>query len=661
MDGAGIALPRAPRDALEDGGDGRIVCLIGGVSGEFCRLVKAARSAQNIGTDGRLCVLLVGKQLARFTRPDPQNVGLQTEPARGSVSTLVVARPRPAQAAPTRGDKVPNGFAGHRGPLEVPRKLGAIVELTKRGVGRAGRQLTQREPAWFNGDIPVRRPGQAARVAPVDLQGEVLSRKRRRAGVEIARAEAGRARYDRDLDRHPARRTLDRLHVDRCHKQPVEGERRSLTHHITSSSHTATAAQGSQVTRSALDWKYVDIRNCTRLTRHGAAQRVAALLTRAVRAPGWRAVKNAAHGGVRGRHTRRVLLAAGLSALCASPAPASPLARASDRDCADFTNQAQAQEYFLAQGGPSADPDRLDGDPGDGVACESLPCPCNRSTRRDMGARPTPTRRTRVIAARIVSVIDGDTVKVRYGKTPRTVRIIGIDTPETRRPGVAVECGGPEATASMKRLAPVGARIVVRTDPSQDTFDRYDRLLAYLRRGRRDLGRTQISRGWAKTYVYGGKPFQRTTGYRRSQKRAKRLRRGVYGKCGGDFHTGQARASAPRRTRITAMRMKLRGVGTPGAGYDVEVAIRVRVCGRVGAVAFHITEAASPPDRNGPILARRRHAVTQDQIARCDTHRITWILQNKFFGVSRYRVSLRARTTGRAWSRVASQHVDTYD
>lgn len=80
---------------------------------------------------------------------------------------------------------------------------------------------------------------------------------------------------------------------------------------------------------------------------------------------------------------------------------------------------------------------------------------------------------------------------------PHTVRLIGIDTPETKRPGTPVECGGPDATASMFRLsftAPedtdgddledtkggTGRRVKLVTDPTQDTFDRYGRLLAYV-------------------------------------------------------------------------------------------------------------------------------------------------------------------------------------
>jgi excalibur calcium-binding domain-containing protein len=56
-----------------------------------------------------------------------------------------------------------------------------------------------------------------------------------------------------------------------------------------------------------------------------------------------------------------------------STAPAS----ASDRDCSDFATQKAAQLFFLRHGGPRSDPHRLDADH-DGVACESLPCPCYR-------------------------------------------------------------------------------------------------------------------------------------------------------------------------------------------------------------------------------------------------------------------------------------------
>lgn len=58
--------------------------------------------------------------------------------------------------------------------------------------------------------------------------------------------------------------------------------------------------------------------------------------------------------------------------LCAVPGP--PKAHALDYNCSDFANQAEAQEHLLP-----GDPYGLDGD-NDGVACESLPCPCSSTS-----------------------------------------------------------------------------------------------------------------------------------------------------------------------------------------------------------------------------------------------------------------------------------------
>jgi len=48
--------------------------------------------------------------------------------------------------------------------------------------------------------------------------------------------------------------------------------------------------------------------------------------------------------------------------------------RAQDRDCPDFDNQAQAQEFY--ENSRPGDPHGLDGNDNDGRGCESLPCPC---------------------------------------------------------------------------------------------------------------------------------------------------------------------------------------------------------------------------------------------------------------------------------------------
>jgi len=142
-----------------------------------------------------------------------------------------------------------------------------------------------------------------------------------------------------------------------------------------------------------------------------------------------------------------------------------------------------------------------------------------------------------VIRGRIVEAVDGDTVKVLDTAGRRvTVRLIGIDTPETKRPGVGVECGGPQASSLMAELARPGQEVTLRTDPTQDTVDRYDRLLAYAAVEGRSLQARMLAAGWATTYVYDDTPFQRYDRFRAAERRARDGGLGVHGMCGGDFH-----------------------------------------------------------------------------------------------------------------------------
>jgi micrococcal nuclease len=140
--------------------------------------------------------------------------------------------------------------------------------------------------------------------------------------------------------------------------------------------------------------------------------------------------------------------------------------------------------------------------------------------------------------ARVVRVVDGDTIRVLIGGRERYVRLLGIDTPETHRPGVAIECGGPEASRHLSRLLPPGTVVSLAPDPGQDRVDRYGRLLAYVwLPGGRLAEEEQVTAGWATVYVYGGRPVARDAQLRRAMGSARAARRGVWGECGGDFHS----------------------------------------------------------------------------------------------------------------------------
>jgi micrococcal nuclease len=211
--------------------------------------------------------------------------------------------------------------------------------------------------------------------------------------------------------------------------------------------------------------------------------------------------------------------------------------RAAAAACSDFPNQAAAQRAANTR----------DAD-GDGIYCETLPCPCLGKAGGSSGGSPgvptAPSRTGRLgqftrLPVTITSVVDGDTLKIRTDKgVNTTMRVIGIDTPETRKPGVPVECGGKEATAFMTRLAK-GKRGVIIADRTQDSVDKYGRALGYIQVGGRDLGLALVRAGWADVYIYRDVPFARTARYQSAQAQAKAQVLGVFASCQGDFHSEQ--------------------------------------------------------------------------------------------------------------------------
>lgn len=92
-------------------------------------------------------------------------------------------------------------------------------------------------------------------------------------------------------------------------------------------------------------------------------------------------------------------------------------------------------------------------------------------------ARPTPADGANAV---IVHVDDGDTVDVTLDGERVRVRLIGIDTPETKKPATPVQCYGPEASAFTASLLPVGTE--VRLERDAEARDPYGRLLAYVYR-----------------------------------------------------------------------------------------------------------------------------------------------------------------------------------
>lgn len=107
----------------------------------------------------------------------------------------------------------------------------------------------------------------------------------------------------------------------------------------------------------------------------------------------------------------------------------------------------------------------------------------------------------------IMRVVDGDTVDIWVNNKVQRVRIIGLDTPETVDPRQKIQCFGKEAFARAKELMPVGSEVILELDSTQDTFDKYDRLLAHIFVHLDDgsdvsFALQMIAEGFAKHYIY---------------------------------------------------------------------------------------------------------------------------------------------------------------
>lgn len=128
---------------------------------------------------------------------------------------------------------------------------------------------------------------------------------------------------------------------------------------------------------------------------------------------------------------------------------------------------------------------------------------------------------------RVVSVIDGDTIKIDYFGTEESVRLIGINTPEVNGPYTEEQCYGEEASAYTKERLE-GKYVTIATDSTQGNRDKYDRLLRYIGIDNEDFGSSLIMNGYAYEYTYD-KPYEKQGLYKQSQEYAVFYKKGLWG------------------------------------------------------------------------------------------------------------------------------------
>ncbi len=130
----------------------------------------------------------------------------------------------------------------------------------------------------------------------------------------------------------------------------------------------------------------------------------------------------------------------------------------------------------------------------------------------------------------VVAVVDGDTIMVGFGTHDETVRLLGVDTPESVDPSRPRQCFGEEATERLRDLLPVGTR--VRLEIDVEARDRYGRLLAYVFVGDQMANETLLAEGFGALSVY-----EPNSTYRRRLSRAEQTARtrlaGLWSACEG--------------------------------------------------------------------------------------------------------------------------------
>jgi micrococcal nuclease len=131
------------------------------------------------------------------------------------------------------------------------------------------------------------------------------------------------------------------------------------------------------------------------------------------------------------------------------------------------------------------------------------------------------------VTAEVVRVVDGDTIEARIGGEVEDVRLIGVDTPETVKPGTPVQCFGPRASHFTKRqLEDREVRLVFGVERR----DVYGRLLAYVYLDGRFFNPILVRRGLARKLTIP--PNDRFAGrFRRLELGAARAGRGLWGTC----------------------------------------------------------------------------------------------------------------------------------
>ena len=145
--------------------------------------------------------------------------------------------------------------------------------------------------------------------------------------------------------------------------------------------------------------------------------------------------------------------------------------------------------------------------------------------------------------ATVLSIGDGDTLRVREGSRTLNVRLACIDAPETSQAP-----HGASARAQLQALAPVGSAVELRVKAT----DRYGRSVAELSRGGRNLNQALVAAGAAFVYWQYIQGCDRPS-YSRLETEARLKGLGVWSVKGGVLRPWDYRAKQRKPSRSSSV------------------------------------------------------------------------------------------------------------
>ncbi|MDD2656860.1 MAG: thermonuclease family protein [Patescibacteria group bacterium] len=152
---------------------------------------------------------------------------------------------------------------------------------------------------------------------------------------------------------------------------------------------------------------------------------------------------------------------------------------------------------------------------------------------------------------KVTRVVDGDTFKIMYNGKEESVRLLGIDTPETVDPRKPMQCFGKEASNKMKNLVE-GKIVRLESDETNDDKDKYDRLLryAYLE-DETFVNAEMVKQGYA--YAYLTYPFIYSKDFKEYENQARTQKLGLWadGVCPDEITTQTTNQPVQTETKIT--------------------------------------------------------------------------------------------------------------